>query len=90
MCLDLSCLVNPIFSKIRRIIKRASNENVYEEALILFTWLSSHAESFIDIYRQVQYTVRYKTTKYKDDTLNTKVKKLRHQLQLFVESTRLC
>jgi hypothetical protein len=63
---------------------------MFERGSDLINLLSSHAESFIDIYRQVQYTVRYKTTKYKADTLNTKVKKLRHQLQLFVESTRLC
>jgi hypothetical protein len=47
---------------------------IFERSSVFVNLLVTHAESFIDIYRQVQYTVRYKMIKYKADILNTKVK----------------
>jgi hypothetical protein len=62
---------------------------MFKRSSVLVNLLVTNSESSIDIYRQVQYKVKYKMTKYKGNILNTKVE-TDHAAAAAVGNTRLC
>jgi hypothetical protein len=72
-----------------RDVRKAEALKMFKRSSVLVNLLVTNSESSIDIYRQVQYKVKYKMTKYKGNILNTKVE-TDHAAAAAVGNTRLC